>query len=255
MNISSIHGYLQQHCKREEEEEEDSKEKITEFLSLPGEKMEGDEQNPNNKTSPNGPSITAQHLYALTAASILVATGTVPTQDIAFCFFTFLYSTLLSHLAFPPTNPRRQPPVFGHQNRALAVYVSAGAVVGLLLPAAYMLEGIARGDKEGLRTAAPHVFLLSAQVFMECISFSREFPLPVRAFVPVSYNSRRLFAISDWLHAEFEGSEGRPAWRVYAGRGLAVANMGFWFFNLFGFLLPVYLPRAFKKYYAAAVQP
>ncbi|MFQ6620324.1 hypothetical protein Gotur_001207 [Gossypium turneri] len=26
--------------------------------------------------------------------------------------------------------------------------------------------------------------------------------------------------------------------------------MGFWCFNLFGFLLPVYLPKAFKMYYS-----
>ncbi|KAG4121146.1 hypothetical protein ERO13_D11G188266v2 [Gossypium hirsutum] len=38
--------------------------------------------------------------------------------------------------------------------------------------------------------------------------------------------------------------------RVYVGRVLALANMGFWCFNLFGFWLPVYLPKAFKMYYS-----
>lgn len=59
----------------------------------------------------------------------------------------------------------------------------------------------------------------------------------------------------DWLGDEFgkTGVElsGVSRRRLYAGRGLAVANMAFWSFNLFGFLLPVYLPRVFRGYYSA----
>lgn len=36
---------------------------------------------------------------------------------------------------------------------------------------------------------------------------------------------------------------------IFVGRVLAVANMAFWSFNLFGFLIPVYIPKAFKMYY------
>lgn len=111
------------------------------------------------------------------------------------------------------------------------------------------------GDKEGIKAAAPHVFLLACQVFMEGVTFSGGFSLPIRVFVPVVYNAMRMYAILDWVKSEMlkvnEVEHGSSS-RLFAGRSLAIANMVFWGFNLFGFLLPFYLPRAFKKYYAAS---
>lgn len=89
---------------------------------------------------------------------------------------------------------------------------------------------------------------------MEGVAFSARFSTPIRVFVPVSYNARRIFTLMEWLESEFgkEGGDGGgSARRVYVGRILAAANMALWCFNLFAFLLPVYMPRAFKKYYAA----
>ncbi|KAB1998409.1 hypothetical protein ES319_D12G087000v1 [Gossypium barbadense] len=66
------------------------------------------------------------------------------------------------------------------------------------------------------------------------------------------YNTR-IFSLVDWLRCEFTKVDNEYAGsgkRVYVGRVLALANMGFWCFNLFGFLLPVYLPKAFKMYYS-----
>ncbi|KAJ8554416.1 hypothetical protein K7X08_025094 [Anisodus acutangulus] len=123
---------------------------------------------------------------------------------------------------------------------------------GLFLPIAYIFQGIYEGDKEGIKAAAPHVFLLASQVFMEGVTFTDNFSLPIRVFVPVFYNSRRIFTIMEWLRNEIlkvDQEYGGNERRVYIGRGLAVANMVFWCFNLFGFLLPVYLPKAFKIYY------
>ncbi|CAH8296111.1 unnamed protein product [Eruca vesicaria subsp. sativa] len=40
--------------------------------------------------------------------------------------------------------------------------------------------------------------------------------------------------------------------RLYAGKVLAAVNLGIWSFNLFGILIPVYLPRAFKRYYSSS---
>ncbi|CAI9774133.1 unnamed protein product [Fraxinus pennsylvanica] len=115
------------------------------------------------------------------------------------------------------TSPHADPPVFGETNKILSIYVFFGAVIGLFVPIAYILEGFFEGDKEGINAAAPHVFLLSSQIFMEGLSFS-----------------------------EYGGSSRR----LYIGRALAIANMAFWCFNLFGFLLPVFLPKAFKRYYS-----
>ena len=131
--------------------------------------------------------------------------------------------------------------------------MTIGAIIGLFLPVAYIFEGILEGDKEGIKAAAPHVFLLSSQVFMEGVAFSDRFSIPVRVYVPVFYNTRRILTLVDWLRSEFSkvdhGYAG-SARRLYVGRVLAVANMAFWCFNLFGFLLPVYLPKAFKMYYS-----
>lgn len=137
--------------------------------------------------------------------------------------------------------------------KILRLYVLVGAIVGLFLPIAYIFHCIFEGDKEGIKAATPHVFLLSSQVFMEGVAFSSGFSLPVRVFVPVCYNARRIFTIVDWLRSEFSqvGEEYAGSnIRLYVGRGLAIGNMAFWCFNLFGFLLPVYLPKAFRKYYS-----
>lgn len=89
---------------------------------------------------------------------------------------------------------------------------------------------------------------------MEGVAFSDKFSVPISVFVPVFYNSRRIFTIVEWLRNEIgkvdEEYSGPPG-RIYMGRALAIANLVLWCFNLFGFLLPVYLPRAFKKYYAS----
>ncbi|KAL0317801.1 UNVERIFIED_CONTAM: hypothetical protein Sangu_2194400 [Sesamum angustifolium] len=140
-------------------------------------------------------------------------------------------------VAFPPTSPHSEPPVFGENNRILGFYVLFAAVIGLFLPIAYIIEGVFEGDKEGIHAAAPHLFLLCSQVLMEGISFLGNFSLPIRVFVPVFYNSKRIFTIVEWLRSEMSrGAEyGGSAGRLYTGRALAVANMGLWCFNLFGF--------------------
>ncbi|XP_050221096.1 uncharacterized protein LOC126671370 [Mercurialis annua] len=194
-------------------------------------------------------------LNSLAVIIVLAASGMVSFQDFAFVVFSMFYVYFISKFAFPRLEPSNNSPVFDFKNKILKLYVLTGAVIGLFLPIAYIFEGIFEGDKEGIRGAAPHVFLLASQVFMEGVAFSDKFALPVRVFVPVFYNSRRIFTIVEWLRSEmsvkvdekYRGS----AERLYVGRALALANMAFWCFNLFGFLLPVYLPKAFKKYYSS----
>ncbi|KAH0452741.1 hypothetical protein IEQ34_020040 [Dendrobium chrysotoxum] len=200
--------------------------------------------------------LSLRQLNALAVAIVLAASGMVAAGDIVIALLSLPYMIFLSRFAFPPLHSSRsiEPPVFGAGNRLLAVYVSIGALLGLLLPIAYILEGIMEGDKQGIKAAAPHVFLLASQVFMEGVTFSYQFSLPIRAFVPVSYNALRMFALIDWVTCEMmkEAAASGEQWsalRLLAGRGLAVANLVFWAFNLFGFLLPVYLPRALKRHY------
>lgn len=212
--------------------------------------LKTDTQTPRKQSS----SFSFQQLNALAVVLVLLASGMVSPEDALFVLFSIIYMFFLSKFAFPKLQSSAEPTVFSPQNKLLLIYVSIGAIIGLFLPIAYIFEGIFEGDKEGIRAAAPHVFLLASQVFMEGLAFSGRFSTPVRAFVPVFYNSRRIFTITEWLRNEFskvnEGSYGGSARRLYIGRGLAIANMAFWCFNLFGFLLPVYLPKAFKRYYS-----
>ncbi|MQL78761.1 hypothetical protein Taro_011204 [Colocasia esculenta] len=206
--------------------------------------------------------LSFRHLNVLAVATVLSATGMVPLADLAFFAFSLAYVPLLARFAFPAAATAPEPPVFsGRETRALGRYVLLGAAVGLLGPTAYILAGVLGfGSREGSAAAAPHLFLLSCQVFMEGVTFAGHFSLPVRAFVPVFYNSKRMFTIADWLRAEMEAAaaegeeqEGLTTWRrrllLHPGRWLAMANLVFWAFNLFCFLLPVYVPRVFKRYY------
>ncbi|XP_008804031.2 uncharacterized protein LOC103717428 [Phoenix dactylifera] len=207
--------------------------------------------------SPRRRFFSLRQLNALAVVIVLSASGMVSAADIAFALFSLVYLHLLSSAAFPRSSSSSaapDPPIFGFRNPLLAIYVSVGALLGLLLPIAYILDGVLAGDKEGIKAAAPHVFLLAAQVFLENVTFSGRFSLPIRAFVPIFYNTKRLFTLADWVRHEIgkvEDDHGSPR-RLFAGRALAVANMGFWAFNLFGFLLPVYLPRVFKRYHCGS---
>ncbi|CAL4940493.1 unnamed protein product [Urochloa decumbens] len=136
----------------------------------------------------------------------------------------------------------------------VAVHMAVGFVVGAALPALYILDGLRAGDTAGVAAAAPHAFLLSAQVFFEGIAaaWPGTFSLPVAAAVPVMCNARRMFTASEWLREELLQERGDPPvapWRVAAGRAVAAANLAFWGFNLLGFLLPFYLPKVLRRYY------
>lgn len=232
-------------------------------ILLPKEEEEHDEAHKKghlNLTSkaPNNASkslFTLRQMNVLAVIVVLSASGMVSIEDAAFVVFSFIYIYFISKVAFPLSpDYSADAKVFGENTRILSVYVSVGAVIGLFLPIAYIFEGILEGDKQGIKAATPHLFLLAAQIFMEGVTFRGGFTLPVRVFVPVFYNSRRIFTLVEWLRheiykVELEFSGGSR--RLYAGRALAVANMAFWSFNLFGFLLPIYLPKAFKMHFKA----
>ncbi|CAK9185047.1 unnamed protein product [Ilex paraguariensis] len=196
---------------------------------------------------------TFRQLNALAVVIVLAASGMVSLEDFAFVVFSLIYMYFISRVAFPSLSPTLDPPVFDQNNKLPRLYAFIGAMIGLFLPIAYIFQGILEEDKEGIKAASPHVFLLASQIFMEGVACSDKFSIPIRIFVPVFYNSRRIFTISDWLRSEISKVDqefGGSARRLYIGRALAVANLIFWCFNLFGFLLPVYLPKAFKMYHS-----
>eukprot|EP01018_Ginkgo_biloba_P034220 Gb_07902 [translate_table: standard] len=190
-------------------------------------------------------------LNVLVLIIVFSASGLVSVEDLGFVLLSSIYVYMMSKFVFPSMASQIPPNVFG-EGRVLGIYVWVGGLVGLFLPLVYIFGGFAEGDRKGVEAAAPHVFLLSCQVLSEGVTFnSRAFSLPIRAFVPIFYNTRRIFTILDWIRMDFgKGLEAVAfvKWLQF-GRALAVANLIFWSYNLFCFLLPVYLPRAFRTYY------
>jgi len=193
-------------------------------------------------------------------AFILVfsASGLVPLVDLVSPVFVSLYLLALSRWAFPSyRKPGNAAEVF-HGSRMFQLYVIVGTTVGLFLPLSYVLGGFARGDQEAVRSATPHLFLLSFQILSENIITGLSiFSQPVRALVPLLYTVRRVFLLIDWTHATFFDSKvpknqnprvQDQIW-IWFGRGLASANLIYFTINLFCFLIPRFLPRAFERYF------
>ncbi|CAL0305257.1 unnamed protein product [Lupinus luteus] len=202
-------------------------------------------------------------------AFILVfsASGLVPLLDLVFPALTSAYILALAKFAFPSHGTISKEEIF-KGSRFFRMYVIAGTTIGLFLPLAYVLGGFARGDEHAVRSATPHLFLLSFQILTENIISSLSlFSPPVRALVPMIYTIRRIFVDIDWIN-DVWNNKALPAnaqvqvffvqffyihvldtaW-YWFGKGLAVANMAYFCINLLGFLIPRFLPRAFERYF------
>lgn len=187
---------------------------------------------------------------------VFSASGLVSLLDIVFPIFCTLYTIILSRLFPSPKHLSSQHREIFQASLLFRVYVVLGTTLGLFLPLAYVLGGFARGDDHAVRSATPHLFLLSCQILTEnVISGLSLFSPPVRAIVPILYTVRRIFVIVDWnydvwMYKEIPAGASieNVAW-LWFGRGLAAANLGYFSLNLFGFLIPRFLPKAFERYY------
>ncbi|XP_022734745.1 uncharacterized protein LOC111288219 [Durio zibethinus] len=192
-------------------------------------------------------------------AFILVfsVSGLVPLLDLVFPAFASTYIIALSRFAFPSHGhvSTGSQEIF-HGSKLFRLYVILGTTIGLFLPLAYVLGGFARGDNNAVRSATPHLFLLSFQILTEnVISGLSLFSPPVRALVPLLYTVRRIFVILDWMHDVWlnktlpaNAQLKDIAWDWF-GKGLAVANLSYFSINLLCFLIPRFLPRAFERYF------
>lgn len=194
---------------------------------------------------------------------VFSVSGLVPLIDLVFPVATTIYLLVISRLAFPPLHskldPARSPAASSEIFRGstlFQVYVVVGTTVGLFLPLAHVLGGFARGDDAAVRSATPHLFLLSCQILTENVVGSLgAFSPPVRALVPLLYTVRRVFVIVDWVYDVWANrpltraaTAQEAAW-MWFGRYLAAANLLYFSANLFVFLIPRFLPRAFEKYF------
>ncbi|XP_020112612.1 uncharacterized protein LOC109727125 [Ananas comosus] len=201
------------------------------------------------------------HFFALAIVAALAASSPSPSPSSPSPPSPYLFLSPPS--SFPPTTTATAtspspPPSFTRNKPIFSVYVAVASLLGLVLPMAYIAHGLLLSsdddDNGALAAAAPHLFLLAAQLFLEGAAAASGFSLPAFAAVPIAYNSRRMFALADWVRREAARAADGPGvstLQVLAGRVLASANLVFWAFNLFGFLLPIYLPWALKTHYSA----
>ncbi|CAD5313874.1 unnamed protein product [Arabidopsis thaliana] len=191
-------------------------------------------------------------------AFILVfsASGLVPILDMLFPAFASIYIIALSRLAFPSHGVSTASPEVFRGSKLFRLYVISGTTIGLFLPLAYVLGGFARGDDHAVRSATPHLFLLSCQILTEnVISGLSLFSPPVRALVPLLYTVWRIFVIIGWSKdvwfnksLPINATPNVVTW-FWFGRYLALANLGYFGVNLLCFLIPRFLPRAFEQYF------
>ncbi|XP_011036111.1 PREDICTED: uncharacterized protein LOC105133721 isoform X1 [Populus euphratica] len=199
-------------------------------------------------------SLRAIELQLVAFIMVFSVSGLVPLLDLVFPAFTSAYLLALSRFAFPSYG-RTSSEIF-QGSRFFRFYVILGTTIALFLPLAYVLGGFARGDDHAVRSATPHLFLLSFQILTEnIISGLSLFSPPVRALVPLLYTVRRIFVVIDWINDVWlnktlpaNAQVKDIAW-YWFGRSLAVANLAYFSINLFIFLIPKFLPRAFEMYF------
>ncbi|XP_043703817.1 uncharacterized protein LOC122653920 [Telopea speciosissima] len=195
---------------------------------------------------------------------VFSASGLVPLFDLVFPAFISAYLLALSSWVFPSRHHDGQGKrtMVGESSEIIKgsglfrLYVVVGTTVGLFLPLAYVLGGFARGDDHAVRSATPHLFLLSFQILTEnIISGLSLFSPPVRALVPLLYTTRRIFVIIDWIYDVWfnkrlpANAELKDVVWFWFGKVLAAANFVYFSINLFGFLIPRFLPKAFESYF------
>lgn len=171
-----------------------------EKTTVPGTKPESKKPQP-SRTDQEGimGSLRLIELQLVAFIMVFSASGLVPLLDLIFPAFTSAYILALSRFVFPSRGRISGSREIFRGSRLFRLYVMIGTAVGLFLPLAYVLGGFARGDEHAVRSATPHLFLLSFQILTEnIISGLSLFSPPARAIVPLLYTTRRLFIILDW---------------------------------------------------------
>ena len=135
------------------------------------------------------------------------------------------------------------------------IWLRVGALLGVLLPT-LVLAQLTMGSKlpvmtkswldvgnhvgEIKRIVGGPMFLLCCQALTEAVARTALLPLPIRILIPVSYNTIRLSS----LHSLAFSSVISTPLRV-----LGIANLFYWYANLFLFLIPVGVVRYLRAHF------
>jgi hypothetical protein len=179
--------------------------------------------------------------------------GAVPDRDLWALLGAFVYGSVFSLAVAPPAHPVRPvvpiSPVkplagAGMMRLQASVLLSVSAVLSISVPWAWIVTG--RLTRVQLEMLAPHLFMMMAQVIFELACYRPTLSLLVRLSVPVLFTAYRLRLLLEWL-ARADDVLRLPniPQNAFAVRYLALANLAFWTFVLFYFLLLKVVPRYF----------
>jgi hypothetical protein len=152
-------------------------------------------------------------------------------------------------------------------SRAYRTWLRAGALLGVLIPAAvlaqltlrnefpnYVATGMSwmidAGDiREARRIVGGPLFLLCWQAMTEALARTALLPLPIRILIPVSYNALRLSSLRSWaFFPRAVIGDGIPVIPASL-RALGIANLLYWYANLLFFLIPVGVVRYLRAHF------
>jgi len=163
------------------------------------------------------------------------------------------------------------PPLKGHvptlvanplgaltNSRAYRIWLRIGGIVSLLVPTILLtqlllqskfptikaMEWINVGSHitEIKRIIGGHMFLLCCQALSEAVARTSLLPLPIRILIPVSYNTLRLSSLQAWAFSSVITTSS-PL------KVLGIANLLYWYANLFLFLIPIGVTRYLRAHF------
>lgn len=196
-------------------------------------------------------------LVLICIAIALITSGNVSWTDILYCLASTAYFVFFAFRVFSPLSkdgsftPVDQAFLLFRNEKVFKLYLAAAAIIGLVVPIVFILAASLAGYDDGVRSTIPHLFLLVAQIISETGCADVAVADPIRVLVPASYNTKRLVTLAHWTSVATSrqvGSDHMLLWQVFEAV-LAITNLGFWAYNLLGFLLPVYLPIQLRYYF------
>jgi len=87
------------------------------------------------------------------------------------------------------------------------------------------------------------MFLLCFQALTEAVARTALLPLPIRILIPISYNTLRLSSLQSWAFST------APSVIPKSLQVLGIANLLYWYANLFLFLVPVGVMRYLRAHF------
>ncbi|CAD6261149.1 unnamed protein product [Miscanthus lutarioriparius] len=184
---------------------------------------------------------------------VFSASGLVPLIDLVFPVATTIYLLAISRRCTPSSTPPARPPR-PRRSSAAATLATSIVIVTKVTNLEQAVPGVRGAGHDG--GSVPAAGARAGRILTENVVGSLgAFSPPVRALVPLLYTVRRVFVIVDWVYdvwanrALTRAATAQEAVWMWFGRYLAAANLLYFSANLFVFLIPRFLPRAFEKYF------